>query len=70
LPKILQTGVWDWDKGSVCFFWSRCGFLAEETKKWGLESLVAGLLETIYNAPEEISKLSGSIPIRGFFCAH
>jgi hypothetical protein len=45
-------------------------FLAEETKKCGSESLVAGLLETIYNVPEEISKLSGSIQLRGFLCAH
>ena len=44
--------------------------MAEETKKSGLESLVAGLLETIYNAPEEIPKLSGSIQLRGFLCAH
>jgi hypothetical protein len=38
-------------------------FLAGETKKCGLESLVAGLLETIYNAREEIPKLSASIQL-------
>jgi hypothetical protein len=36
-------------------------FLAEETKKCESESLVAGSLETIYNAPGEIPKLSASI---------
>jgi hypothetical protein len=69
-PKIPQTDIWDWDTERACFFWSGCDFLAEETKKCALESLVAGLLETIYNAPEEIPKLSASIQGRGFLCAN
>jgi hypothetical protein len=44
--------------------------MAEETKEYGLESLVAGLLETIYNAPEGIPKLSASTQLRSSFCAH